>query len=137
MKSKGLTPDDALDLVGRRMAIRLSMLVKDKAFGEFLDERKKWRRELEAIDKELLAAGLLKPVGPEEEPEESEDVGVAEPGKVVTLKGKNFHTESEATEPDSATRPCQFCDDTGERIVDIEIGGLTYEMVVDCLHPYT
>jgi hypothetical protein len=125
---KPLTAEDALDLVGGRMAIRLSMLVKNKTFGGFPYEEKRWRRELAAIDAELLEAGLLKPV------EGAEDVGEADLGEVVTLRGNP--QEAEAPESGSANRPCEFCGGTGEKIVDMEIGGFMYEMVVDCHHPY-
>lgn len=124
-----LTPDDALDLIARRAAIRLSLLddgffySPSSADGQRA-QQKEWKKELEAVEAELVAAGLLKDVG---------EVGL---GEVVTLRGSNFHTETEATTSSPTHRPCPFCNGTGEKVVDMEIDGFTYEVTVDCYHPY-
>lgn len=122
-----------MELLERRVALRLSLLAKHKTgLGElYRDRGEDWEKELAIVNARLDELGLLK----QEEGEGTEtEVGEAEPGDVVTLRGRNFHMEAEATEG-SASRPeCSFCHGSGERTVDMDIDGFVYEVLIDCPH---
>lgn len=129
-----ITPDEVIDLVGRRAALLLSLTVRAHwGTPSYDDQVEGWKAELVEVEAELVKLGLLKIAGEEGEDHEP-NAGEAEPAEVVTLRGRNFHMEAEAMEGSASRQPCTFCDDTGERLVDMEVDGFVYEVVIDCLH---